>query len=506
MKRVLYVVIDALASRVIGPAMQRGDLPVFSELARRGVVRPESVAIFPSITPAATAALATGAWPEQSGISGAFWYEEDRDRVAYYGDDFWVILNRGVGNYFRDFLVELNYKRLRAAPVFETVEQHGLTAAVINFMWFRGNVSHEVHPPLLLKLVAGNDYPEQIRGPSILLLADFASTAAAPGEEPLTASGGMFRRYGFHDETTAEYLMKLAEHGLPDLTVAYFPNNDYESHDRGPIQSLEVVQRVDEHLGNVIASLGGMDGFLKNHAIVITGDHGQSDLAETTQEQEIHLDELLSDFIPGEAGKPWEPGEEIMSCPNMRAAQIYLHDKLPDDRVQLLVSRLLSHPRVDQVILRDLQCKPPRYTVLSADRGRLEFQRTGAGVEADATDVHGNRWTFNGDLRVVDAKVVDGKLSYGDYPNALERIATGFSSESASLWATARIGSEFRVEETNLHRGGSHGSLHRDDSTSPLIIAGAPEDLEIPEHPRSIDVAPLILRMLEIDPAQNQPE
>jgi hypothetical protein len=95
-KPVLLAVIDALATRVVLPAFERGDLPNLRRLTELGVMRPESTAIFPSITPAATAALITGGYPRDHGIAGAYWYDSGRDEVAYFGDDFWVILEHAL--------------------------------------------------------------------------------------------------------------------------------------------------------------------------------------------------------------------------------------------------------------------------------------------------------------------------------------------------------------------------------------------------------------------------
>ena len=95
-KPVLMAVIDALASRVVLPALQRGELPNFGRMAKLGVLRAENSAVFPSITPAATASLVTGAYPQEHGVLGAYWYDRDRDEVAYFGDDFWVIVNKGL--------------------------------------------------------------------------------------------------------------------------------------------------------------------------------------------------------------------------------------------------------------------------------------------------------------------------------------------------------------------------------------------------------------------------
>jgi predicted AlkP superfamily pyrophosphatase or phosphodiesterase len=53
-----------------------------------------SVSIFPSITPAATTAIVTGAYPAENGIAGRRGTTPERREVAYYGDDFWVIRRR----------------------------------------------------------------------------------------------------------------------------------------------------------------------------------------------------------------------------------------------------------------------------------------------------------------------------------------------------------------------------------------------------------------------------
>ena len=69
--------------------------------------------------------------------------------------------------------------------------------------------------------------------------------------------------------------------------------------------------------------------------------------------------------------------------------------------------------------------------------------------------------------------------------------------ESGHVWMTARPGYEFQFGPTVLHEGGgSHGSLHALDSLSPLIVAGAPASVELPHHPRSVDIVPLIMEVL----------
>lgn len=124
--------------------MEAGRLPMMQKLSESGRVDWKCTAIFPSITPAATAALVTGEYPCGTGINGAYFYDTKNDRVHYYGDDTWPILRRGFTQFFEDFLVRLNRDQLRCDTAFEQVERHGYTAGCLNFLWFRGDVSHKV--------------------------------------------------------------------------------------------------------------------------------------------------------------------------------------------------------------------------------------------------------------------------------------------------------------------------------------------------------------------------
>ena len=87
------------------------------------------------------------------------------------------------------------------------------------------------------------------------------------------------------------------------------------------------------------------------------------------------------------------------------------------------------------------------------------------------------------------------------YPNAFERIACILSlKNSGHLMVTARPGYEFKLPRTSVHGGGgSHGSLHAQDSVVPLLIAGAPDGIKMPLHPRTVDVAPVCLNVLELE-------
>jgi hypothetical protein len=502
MKKVLLVVIDALASRVIQPAMDAGRLPHLKALADAGWVDWRSISIFPSITPAATAAIVTGGYPSETGIAGAYFYDRVDENVHYYGDDFWPIMREGFGAFFEDFLVHLNRDQLRIETLYEAVERTGRKAACLNYLWFRGGQTHKVRVPWTLRLVPGVPFSKKIGGPTFLSLGDFVSSRIESTGEKLQGSGGLKHRFGFDDQTTSELLLRLVRSDVfPALTVAYFPDNDYDSHEHGPANAVETVENVDRVLGEVIAARGGIERLLEEAAVIVTGDHSQDDLVHDEDDTEIHLDEVLSNFELAATGANWDSDDQLMVCPNMRSTQIYLREAMGVRRDEVIAA-LLADPKVDQVMWRTSgdDAGETRYCVATRDRGRLEFWLTQDASSAMARDEYGASWSWSGDLAAVDGEVNgDGVLRFEAYPNAFERIVTGFDWEvSGDIWTTSRPGYEFRRNGTSIHRGGSHGSLHAIDSLSPLIVAGAPRPPDWRQTPRSVDVAPLCRQVLDL--------
>lgn len=501
MKKVLLIIIDALATRVVLPALQKGMLPNIQKLTDRGILCPECTSIFPSITPAATCSIVTGAYPFEHGISGAYWYETDEDEVAYFGSDLPAIMNEGMEHYINDFQIKLNMDRLRVPTLFERIEQHGaLTDAVVNFMWYRGTVEHETTTPMMLNLTPGVSLARSMRGPHTMFLGDFVSTPLY-GTLP-SVRGGLSRRFGFHDDSTADYLLALAEQNcLPDFTLAYFPNNDFDSHAKGPVNAVSTLQEIDSHLGKLFELQGGLESFLDEFSILITGDHSQSDLDENPN---VDLSQVLERFPIVEAGKAWSGTEDMVVCPNMRSAQIYMREELWTRRSEV-IDCLRDCKEIDQVIWCDHDSglngtKEPSFYIDTAKRGRLIF-KPAPDQQGNAVDCYGTSWIWEGDLSTIDASLTpEGEIKYGDYPNAFERIASGFSEITGNIWVTAQLGKEFCLPSMKCNPAGSHGSLHRLDSTAPLIVAGLPAGFELPNSPRITDITPICMQLLNLAP------
>ncbi|HYB96813.1 MAG TPA: alkaline phosphatase family protein [Vicinamibacterales bacterium] len=494
--KVLLIVIDAATARVVAPAISTGQLPTMQRLAEMGCLH-ESVTMFPSITPAATASIITGHYPAGSGIVGASWYDEAAEKVAYFGDDFWVVAREGFRPFLRDFLIGLNGDRLKAPTLFQHVERAGKTAMCLNYLVFKGEVEHVVKIPWLLAMLPGVPRTEVIQGPSVFCLGDFVATRTMRGA-PLVDKSGLLHRFGMDDASTGQMLVEVAEdRAFADFNVAYFADNDYRSHEIGPHAALKVVEAVDCSLARMFEAAGSMERMLKDTYVIVTSDHGHCEIVGDADRATIHLDAILGEFRQAALGEPWHEGDEIMICPNMRAAEIYVrrHDHASVARI---IERALVDPRVDQAFWRAPGEGSSRHAYAARNvNAELTFWR-GSG-DHSASDAFGTVWSWRGDLSVLDAHVEDGELRWKDYPNAFERIAGALDApNSGDVWFTARPGCEFEVPGGAAHVGGaSHGALHALESWCPFLIAG-PTRVPLPSQFRSVDIAPLCLELLGI--------
>jgi hypothetical protein len=508
--KVLLIVIDGASPRVLCPAVRSGRLANLARLAGAGEMHDASVSIFPSITPAATASIVTGVYPAQHGIAGAAWFDETTGEVAYYGDDFWVIAQKGFGTFLRDFLVALNGPRLTEPTLMERCEEAGLTAGSVNYLVYRGPVHHRVNVPWLMAILPGVPLSETIAGPSTLRLGDFVDSHA-PSHHLWPRPGGVFHRFGMDDAATGTFLAEMAARDTwPDFAVAYFADNDFRSHEVGPVASLPVIERVDAMLGKVFDAAGGFERFMHDRCVVLTSDHGHCDIGADRDQAVIDLRSTFGDLVQAELGRPWQQDDDLLICPNMRAAQLYLRD--PAALTHRVIATARKDPRIDLVMWRtELGGESEQGYSVEGPRGRLSFWRAGdagrcvvsgfsrtarAAISGRGRDAQGTEWEWRGDLDVLGLDASDGAVQSREYPNAFERIAGGLDARnSGEVWLTAVPGSEFDVKGGHAHVGGSsHGALHAIDSLSPVIVAGLPRAL--PAAMRLVDIAALCTEAL----------
>lgn len=497
-KRVILFVVDALTESVTREWIESGRLPTLATLIARGGTISTCTSIFPSITPAATCSIATGVYPKDHGIEGACWFDQEANDCAYFGDDLRFAINEGLTEYVTDFADRLNFDRLRMPLIYEHLFEQGIESACINYMWFRGPHVHSRTTPLMVRLMSGRLISD-IRGPKILKLGDFVHSLPPSIENVPAMKSGLWGHYGFHDKTTAACMLELAKADeLPPFTLAYFPLNDDKGHTDGlEAAAARWVEDFDLFMAEFIEWIGGWDVVGNEYSFVIVGDHGQVQWSGGGPEI-VRLDEALDQFQIADTGKGFERDDELMICPNMRSAAIYLSTKCTArDKV---IETMIDVEGVDQVIYEEQRTDNAHvFTVATSDRGRMSFARACSGfpdLKAMVSDRYGNEWSIFGETSALDLTVATNrKLIEFAYPNALERIEGAFAGGSSPIWLTARTNAEFAIKGSSTHSGGSHGSLHASDSVAALITTSDVDlaALPAPESPRIVDVMDLCL-------------
>lgn len=507
-KNCILFVVDALAESVTRESISKGQLPTLAKLLDHGGKLSPCNSIFPSITPAATCSIASGAYPREHGIQGACWFDPERNDAAYYGDDVQLALQEGFTNYLVDFADRLNFERLQRPLIFEHLSNAGIDSVCVNYMWFRGTHIHSRSTPLGLRILSGKLDPE-IHGPRYLKLGDFVHDLPEGTGDVSGMTSGLTGRYGFHDKTTAACMMAMAKAGtLPPFSLAYFPLNDDLGHEVGLHEAAsKCLVEFDEFLDNFVEALGGWDRVNQEYALLVVGDHAQQEWVDQEKDNP-RLDLLLEDYKIADTGAGFSEDDELLICPNMRAAAIYPRQRSREycDRI---IEQLLESDGVDQVI--DVHREDsgsdasPSYVVRTRDRGQLRFARAEVDFpdrEQVIRDGYGNQWGLTGSLKTLDCELDDdGKLREGIYPNPLERIEGAFTDGPSPIWVTAGSNTEFAIAETATHAGGSHGSLHVDDTRAGLITNAEVDlsSLPNPESPRIVDVMSLCLKALGVE-------
>jgi hypothetical protein len=141
---------------------------------------------------------------------------------------------------------------------------------------------------------------------------------------------------------------------------------------------------------------------------------------------------------------------------------------LPEGR-ETLVPRIVETGLALEGVDLAMWRPAPREGAIARARGELRFSPGG-----DLRDERGRRWSVQGALEVLHARVEDGVLRSEDYPDALARVWAALACPtSGDVLLSARPGYEFPDWGGADHvGGGSHGSLHHSDSLGALAFCG----------------------------------
>jgi hypothetical protein len=436
-------------------AVAEGQAPTFEALLERGVLVPDCVSSFPSVTPVACAEIATGAGADRHWISGMNWYHRLERRYVEYGSSIAATRAVGVFRALYDLVYNMNLAHLNpeAETIVEALDDRGHRTACTPFLIYRGRHRHEVSLDGLLGKavdVSRLKFRHHTYGPTELFYGDLYASREVPCKSTSIP--------GVRDPYSACCAAELVRADAFDFLLFSLADNDNYSHRHGPEATVESISRADDNLRELVEAGGGVDAFLEDHALIVVADHAQTDV-----HRGLPLVELLGRHWKVLAPSDDRPEDaQLAVSPTGRAANVYLLDDAVDrDRVR---ERLVEIEGVDLVCWREGE------EVAIERRGSRLWFRPGGTV----SDPRGGTWELRGDPATIEAEVVDGVLRCDEYPDPLERVHSAVGVTHAG--------------------GGSHGSLQRGDSLGPLLFVGCgPETADEREQWALRDIAPLVL-------------
>jgi Type I phosphodiesterase / nucleotide pyrophosphatase len=496
-KKLVLIYVDSLRTDMLERAVAEGRAPTFGVLLERGVLIPDCVSSFPSVTPVACAEMVTGVGADRHWISGMNWYHRLERRYVEYGSSLEATRVFGVFRALYDLVYNMNLGHLspEIETLFESLEDAGARTACTPFLIYRGRRRHEVSLEGLLRRAVDATrlkFQHHTWGPTDLFYGDLYASRRVPCKS--TSIPG--NRDGYAACCAAELLRE----DLYDFLLLSLPDNDHYSHRYGPEASVESIAKADACFATYAEEAGGLDEFLADHALILLADHAQTDV-----HRGLPLAELL--------GSEWavlQPSEErperaqLAVSPTGRAAHVYL---LPGEGPRAEPAEVAARLSVIEGV--DLVCRlegadglPLRrespgmpfaggeWAVVERGEAALRF-RPGDEV----SDLRGDRWQLEGEPEALAASIEGGRLSSEIYPDPLARVWSALTAPHSGDFVLSLAPGFEAVDWGGVSHagGGSHGALHAGDSLGPLLFVGCgPQSAAEREQWTLRDVAPVV--------------
>lgn len=487
MKKLALVVIDGMRPVSMQQAIAAAGAPTLARLVADGYASDRCVSSFPSLTPVATSTIVTGHTPDRHHVPSMNWYSRREARYIDYGSSFAAARRAGLVSVLRDLVYRINEDHLShdTPTFFESLEAAGVRSACTTYMIYRGPHKHESKGSGVSGLLAqATGMARSAYGPSELIYADIFDSQSTPCRSRY-GSPGLRDRQG---SCAAEHLV---HDGECQFMLISLPDNDHLSHRYGPDSQARSIARADVELAKVFEAAGGYDAFLDEYAVIVVSDHSHS---------AVHsgLDIIggLREWGVLEPRQRRHRGVDLAVCPAARFASVHLMtDRNRAENHTRLMSELREVRGVDQVMRL-----AGDEAAVATRGGELRFAPGDSFV-----DNRGASWDLDGDLSVLDLQHADGQLAYGRYPDALARIWAALNTPNiGDVLVTPQLGVEF-LDWGGVHHagGGTHGSLHRDDSNSQLIVTGTGEQRENQTEWSIADVHHLVLEHFGVQPVSS---
>lgn len=469
-KKIILTIIDSFHPKALANCFRENSVPALAFLKEKGFHRDDCISVFPTMTPVAASSIVTGRFPDFHQVPGFIWFDRIEKRFINYGATLSAVLKMGVYQVIQDLIFNLNNKQLnkKAKTIFEILEEAGFSTAAINFFIYRGKNLFSVNVPWLVKLFTRFKFLESLFGPKILFFGEICKPAKLFRQKNLQLPVGPFNKFGVNDDFSGIVSSQVIKEGLqPDFMLVYLPDTDHFAHRNDPCHSEESLVKADYQLQRILNSFKSWEEAIEKNIFIIVGDHAQS-IVRNDSDFAIDIPGMLNNFKQVALGKRMFLKKELAVCPNERMAHIYIFKKKLKI-IQKITKLLRRDPRIDQIAWKERKGGRHLYHVICG-KDNLSFWRNGKYI-----DEFQQGWGFEGNLKVVEGVALGNQLTFNEFPDAFNRIATILDcQQSGEVVVTAKLGYEISGEAAALHPGcGSHGSLHREDSLVPLVVAGS---------------------------------
>lgn len=485
-RKLVLVYVDSLRTDMLERAVAEGRAPTFGALLERGLLIPDCVSSFPSVTPVACAEMVTGVAADDHWISGMNWFHKLERRYVEYGSSLEATRTVGVFRALYDLVYNMNLAHLNPAvdTLFERLDDAGVRTACTPFLIYRGRHRHEVSLDGLMRRAVETTrlkFRHHTWGPAELFYGDLYASREVPCKSTSIP--------GARDGYSACCAAELDRLDAYDFLLLSLPDNDNYSHRFGPNASVESIAKADHCFAKLVEAGGGLDGFLADHAVILLADH-----AQTPVERGLPLADVLErDWSVLAPSEDRPELAQLAVSPTGRAAHVYLlpgeGERADPDEVR---RRLAEIEGIELVCRRD------------EDDGVIE--REGEALRFrpgnELSDLRGERWDVAGDVSVLEASTDNDIFRADEYPDALSRVFSAVTAPHAGDFIVSLTPGYEAVDWGGVSHagGGSHGSLHAADSLGPLLFVGCgPPDAGDRGRWALRDVAPVVLEHFGLD-------
>jgi predicted AlkP superfamily pyrophosphatase or phosphodiesterase len=479
--KVVLLIIDSLMEKPLKQAIQENKAPALAFFLNHGRYNKNLVSSYPTMSVTIDSSLITGTYPDKHKIPGLVWYDEDEQRIINYGNGFFEMAKIGVSQFAEDSLYQFNNVDLspKVETIHEVLNKRGKRTASINSIIYRGNYEHTLKIPKFLSKTTALPDHYNTSGPKILSVGAFIRQDEK--------NKHLVNRIGLNDAFAAHELKYLIEKNkLPEFSIIYFPVNDHVVHRKGPMTT-EGIEELDKQLQEVLNVFPNWKNALDNMIWIIIGDSKQSSVKKNKKEALIDLRDALSNYNILKLDETVRNKDELVITANERMAYVYkINEDIP---LQDIISRLQTDERIAWIAWKENDM----IQVKSEDQNEV-FQFKPGGV---FRDVYNQTWSIKGNSSVLDLAIDNNnQIKYGDYPDGLARLYGALHSQKGDfLIMDAKPGYEFIGESSPEHTGGgAHGSMHKNDSLTPIIVTGTDKSID---HLRIVDLKEWILDTLK---------